>query len=814
MALGPVQAYTGPNTKLGWTELYASDSLNRAFTGMPRGVYLGFVPSITGQVLNLGRDTVIVFDTLSGAFVVGDTVNGNASGATAVIRLVQLGLPGRGFLLVDSIVGVFTPGETISAPGPTAATLQSITSEDISLAKVLTTSPYGGGRTEEAITVVLGTDASLDFSPVSITDGTYYVKLVVDYVIGQQTVAQIISIKDEPPDHRLSVGICKVTKFGAALTLETIAPENRTDPYADSVTRIGFMPADAISDLSAALTTVQEVTASHFGFRGNDLGTFDPANPKTTGLPGRLNYDLASESMAARLGKNLVVVQGNDVALQSIPSATTINVSGSFAAKIRSIQPFRDVTNGDIPSGLSVPILIRPDGRPGQTLTISNASGGFSIGDKLTGAIGSGTAIIRGVSGDTIDIDDQGPSFYVGEEVESSGTTATVVSIDPREGAITEPETGVVVTDQNLVIILDTFTGKRPINSVGAPIYGRLLFGPSGSSGPGGGDPGELLVGTGAGEQLNFTNGSTAVAGNNIDFTEYFLPGDILEGDDGRFYEISPTAGSVQVSTLFLTSGSPYVGPNGSSGMGVGSGPRRRMRYLLKFVVSSGGVEADEVIGLGSIPTGASLRFFFPAWLDRSRSNYSAALSLRTTGDSYSVQPSGSVYPGLAYNASAGPSAQIIGAVKSWQVGGVDPGAGNYHTINYQTGTVVELSPGVVSINAVGPTGPPGGAGASPPGPQGPQGSGLDNIFASLVVKSFPIGAPPATDTFDFSPRRIRAYTITGGIGEANFAPTGGHIEEVQPTPIYDVDTTLTFEVISSGFTFATFKVYCAAATN
>ena len=87
-----------------------------------------------------------------------------------------------------------------------------------------------------------------------------------------------------------------------------------------------------------------------------------------------------------------------------------------------------------------------------------------------------------------------------------------------------------------------------------------------------GGDPGELLVATGTGEQLNFTNGSTAVTGNNIDLTEYFLPGDIIEGDDGRFYEISPVSGSVQSSTLFLTPGKPYVGPNASSGLGVGSG--------------------------------------------------------------------------------------------------------------------------------------------------------------------------------------------------------------------------------------------------
>ena len=261
MALGPVQAFTGTDTKLRWTDLYASDSINKVFLGMPRGIYLGFTPIVTGQTLTLQRDTAIVFESLIGTFTVGDTVVGGASGATAIIRLVQTNLPGLGVINVDTVTGVFADGETLSAPGATA-TLNQITTDDTSIAKLSTTSTYAGGRTEEAITIILGADVVLDFAPGTITNGTYFVMVTASYEIGLESTAQVISRKFDPPDGRLEIGVCSVTKFGATLLLDPITTINRTNPYADDTTRVGFMPPGSISFLSSALQTVQEVTAA------------------------------------------------------------------------------------------------------------------------------------------------------------------------------------------------------------------------------------------------------------------------------------------------------------------------------------------------------------------------------------------------------------------------------------------------------------------------------------------------------------------------------------------------------------------------
>jgi hypothetical protein len=138
------------------------------------------------------------------------------------------------------------------------ATLDQITFEDISLVKLVTTSPFAGGRTEEAITIVVGSDVVLDFSPATIIDGTYYVMVTASYEIGRESSAQVISRLFDPADGRLEIGICSVIKFGATLILEPITTINRTDPYADNTTRAGFMPAEAVNLLEAALQTVRK----------------------------------------------------------------------------------------------------------------------------------------------------------------------------------------------------------------------------------------------------------------------------------------------------------------------------------------------------------------------------------------------------------------------------------------------------------------------------------------------------------------------------------------------------------------------------
>lgn len=814
MVLGPVQAFTRSDTKLRWTDRYSSDSVNRSFIGMPRGVYLGFSPIISGLTLTLAPDSALMFSALVGSFSIGTTVTGSTSGATAVIRLVRTPLPGRGVLQVTSVAGTFEEGETITAAGATAA-VEQFTAESMSVAQLVTSSPLAGGRSEQAVTIVTEQSVSLDFSPGSYIDGVYHVMATAYYSAGEESFAQVITRMDPPPDGRFEVGICAVTKTGGVLLLNAITPEVRTTPYADLATRYGLTDAESLEDLSAAVQTTGEVEASRLRKDGATADEFSVSLAQTTGLPSRLNSDLSGRKMADRLGKEIVVIRGNDYSV-TLPAGPTLNISGSFAALVRDHRPFRDVTNGDLPVGMDIPTVIAASGSDGMTLSVSGIQGTFTSGSKVVGGSSGATAVVRSASGSLIDINEISGSFTVNETITSSGppvATATITGIDQREGAISAPESGLGGDpDRNIVLLLDTLSGRRPTTAVGDTIYGRLLYGPSGPAAAGGGVSGELLVASAAGEQINFTNGSTAVTGNNIDFTKYLQPGDIIEGDDGRFYEVSRDTGSVQAGSFLLSTGKPYVGPNASSGLGVGSGPRRRMRFLIKLVTKTGGVESDATIVASSIPSGASIRVFFPVWFTRWRSNASGINIALGPGNPHSLQAAGSSIPGIGYNASAGPTLQTIGALKQFQVAGAPIGPGNYHTINYQTGTLSQTAAGVIAISARGPTGPAGAPGSPSPGPVGPTGPGFDGIQAG-VLKTLPITNGTGSDTFDFTPKKIRFYMITAAIRHASGGLNSGRVSDITPTPVFNTASTLTFEYKTSGGGNE-IDVFCAVATN
>ncbi|MGD9725486.1 MAG: hypothetical protein AB7L09_00365 [Nitrospira sp.] len=818
MALGPVNVFTQSGVKLRWTDQYASDAINRAFTGVPRGIYLGFTPSISGLTLTLSPDVAIVYSGITGAFTQDTTVTGGSSGATAVIRVDRAPLPGRGILQLTGLTGTFEVGETITALGA-SATVDGFTSEGVSVAVLSTTSTLAGDRTEETLTVVTPSEQELDFSPVSVIDGVYHIMVTAGYEMGTETTAQIISRLLVPADNRFEINVCTVTKTSGTLVLSTYTPFNRFTPYADGPTRHGFSDPGSIEDLQAALLTVQEVAAARTGSDGVVSSAFSVQNSQTTGLPNRLNTDLRNDNMASRLGKQMIVVKGN---VYDVPTASaTLNVSGSFSAKTRDYQPYRDVSNNIVPTGVTVPVLISPSGTDGIILSVSGITGTFTAGEDISGAASGAKGVIRSVSGSLVEVNELLGSFFVGEAVSSVGpptASGTITAIDQAEGAITAEDGGTGGDPtRNLVTVLDTLEGKRPTNASGNAVYGRLLFGPSGAAGTGGGDPGELLVATGSGEQINWTNGSTAVTGNNIDFTQYLLPGDIIEGDDGRLYEVSPASGSVQAGTFLLTTGKPYVGPNASSGLSVGSGPRRRLRFILQFVTRTGGVETATTIDTNMVPAGAQLAIFFPGWFNRALSRYSASLDLRAVGDPHRVQSPGSDVPGLGYH-GLNSGLPLIGAIKSWQVAGVDPGSGNYHTVNYLTGTVTQTSTGVAAIFARGPQGPTGPAGVGSPGPQGPTGVGFNGIQNLSPINVSVIGSPGiGTDTFDVSPNKIRFYTITAGIREAGTYLDTGIINNIDPTPTFNSDSILTFEyrVDDAGsFQGTNITVFCAIATD
>ena len=721
--------------KARWGERYTSDAVNKKFVGFPRGVYYGFVPSTIGLELSLKPDISVSFTARSGAPIIGEVITGGTSSATANIRVIS-----SGFFLIDTLFGSFQIGETITG-GTTSFTAEvtNAFSDGISFARVTSNTPTVFGRNEHTLDVMTTDTVKINFT--GFIDGTYFIFVTGSYKIGSTTIATVQSRTTPPPNLTTEVLVCVVTKVSSDLSVQATAPNTRQEPFAGTGQRVGFMPGGSIESLLAASNTTDEVIASREGTDGTVADVFDISFPQTTGLPDRLRDDLSRESMSGRLGKRIVSVRGNDHPVATpVLAGTTINVSGSFSARSRDHQPFRDVTNEDLPSGVPVPIGLSSNASDVITLTITLVSGSFSVGEVLIGATSGAKGIIRAATATTIDLDELIGVFQDGETVDSAGPpagSATLVSVDFREGAITAFVVGIGGDAvRNLVPIVDTFTGRKPVDEDGNIIYGRLLFGPDGVSFPGGGDPGELLVATGA-ETVTFVQGSPTVTNTGLNFTNHFLPGDLIEGADGRFYEIDPSAGSVTSTSLTLTTGKEYLGTNASVGGGAVSPndhPIRRRRFELKFVSLASGSEADKDITPGTtIPSGAALRPFFPCWLSGAQSNYDAHFELRAPGDAYGLAQE--TIPGVAYNAPGdggaigGIGLPVIGSIRTIQKDGLTVGNGNFHTINFTDGNVTSPSPGVIRIEAAGPPGAPGTGGAGDPGPIGPTGEGYSTIF-------------------------------------------------------------------------------------
>jgi hypothetical protein len=850
MTLGPTETLTKDNVKVRWGEGYTSDSLNKKFLGIPRGIYLGFIPSASGLVLSLSPDIAITLAMSSNtAFEVNDTITGSVSGTNAIVLAVSIG-----FILISPPTGgtgVFNAGETINAsPSGASGSVGEFVSEDISFARVVSDTPLVPGRSEDMIDLVTGDTVTLDFT--GFNDGTYYVYTTGSYSVGAVTVGAVSTRTAPPPNTVQEILICVVTKVGGALSIQATAPVTRQEPFATSGSRIGFMPGGSIDQLVAANVTTQEVVASRQDTTGAVAPGFDSGTPQTTGLPSRLAADLSRAGLANRLGKRVVTVQGNDydptisTAISNMAQTGTAspvyNISGSFAARVRSEQPFQDLTNGTLPGqtltfptvtgtfvvgemvvggsgstasvqsvtsltitiynivgfgfnngevvrgqtsgaiatvasstgGVRVPVVSDPNASYVVTLTLTGTIGSFSVGDVITGSLSGAQGIVRDTSGSTLDVEELYGTFRIVfppatpvEVVTGPSGHGTVTLISQNTGAITAPASGSGGDpDRNIATITETFAGRKPIDLNGNPIYGRLLFGPNGAAGsPGsGGGPGELLVGTGGTQEINFVQGSVTVTvtNNNLDFTEYFISGDIIEGADGRFYEVSPVFGSVTTDSITLTTGKPYLGPNASAGGGApfGSpGARRRRRYLIEPVVLSGGAEASASITAGTnIPTSALLRIFFPAWLTEEQSSFDANFAKQAPGDGVILATA--PVPGVGYNANtaalppAAP-APVIGAIRQIQNGGSPVSPGNFHTINFSAGATPG-GPGIIDVSAsAGPTGPTG--------PTGPAGPGF-TTYGFGLTSSIPISTTSGSQSITPSPFIASIKMASAGI--------------------------------------------------
>jgi len=739
MVAGPVQSFSRDNIKARWTERYTSDAVNKKFVGIPRGCYLGFVPSPTGLILSLKPDKSIAYSAPSGVFVEGETLTGGTSGATAVVRVVSLN-----YILIDTIVGgPFAVGETIST-GSGSASVEHFGEEGVSLARVVSSSSLAAGRSEHMIDVITSDTVDLNFT--GFADGVYYVILTASYEVGQTTIGNIVTRTTPPPTGPQEVLICVATKVGVGLTVSATTPLTRHDPHAFVGTRIGFMPGGSIESLQQAIIATDEIVAARQFSDGTTAPAFNPVSPQTTGVPFRLNTDLGNVAMGGRLGKVASAIGGNQFTLAG--PASQANVSGSFSTRNRDVEPFRDLspaTGIGLPTGI-VP-AIKAGGSEAVQLTLSGIVGSFAVGLPVIGSSSGATAIIKTVdgTGTVLTVGDFVGTPFIGEVITQTAPPATGTiapgGIDLLEGAITGL-TG-TTTGSNVCVVIDTATGRKAIDSSGNPIFGRLVFDPTGGLS----NSGDYDLST-SGGLLNFTASTTTVvvssAPGTVTTPDMIAVGDLIEGDDGRFYEVASIAGSPNVTSFNVPVSKPYVGPTQ-----VNVASRRRRRFLLEFKIVSSGVESAATLAAGTY------KFFFPAWFTLEKSNLDATLQMLAPGDT-SVPQASSSLAGVALAAPGHVSspAALIGAIQTATSGGGGPiGNGNFHTINFSAGAS-QSAPGVLDValsaGASGPAGPTG-----PTGPTGPIGPGFSSIepFQSKVLATAGL---PASGTI--------GYTFSGAV--------------------------------------------------
>jgi len=745
MALGPTQSFTKDNVKVRWGERYTSDALNKKFLGIPRGIYLGFVPSPVGLLLNLKTDKVVTFYNGSTTpFAINDVITGGTSLTNAIVRSIS-----NGFLLVDSVSGgsgTFDPGESIQNGSLTAsATVGQFVQEGVSFARVVSGTPLVAGRSEDMVDIITGDDVQLDFT--GFNDGTYHIYATGAYSVGAVTTSAIASRTAPPPNGLTEVLICQVIKLGLTLTVLSTSPATRQEPFASQGTRIGFMPGGSIEALNLAVNSVLEVISARRGSDGVTAAPFNPAAAQTTGLPSRLNRDLSPASMASRLGKNRLTIQGNDFSL--LAGATSINVSGSFAARNRALEPYKDIspaTGIAVPAG--VPVAIPASGSPYVDLAVTGGSGTWTPGLLVTGATSGATAIIKVVTGvnptPTLSVGDFVGTLFVGEVIAQTlpAATGTIATIDQRQGALTEVS-GAPATSPNVVTIIDAATGSKPFEaSTAAPIYGRLVYGPGGAS-----NPGELTL-TG-GQQLNFASGSSTVvvAAGPITTPAEIAVGDIIEGADGRFYEVETITGSPNIASFTTPVAKPYVGPTVSN-----SGGRRRRKFNLEFKKIVAGVETAATLPIGTY------RLFFPAWFTAEKSNFDATMSSQAP-ESVALAVAEAVDGTGAITTVGGTVALTAAQASDHRLGRVITGTGN------GTGGVTNSGRKTIKINQ--------GSGIGVVVTDSP---GSDEVVIT-ITNSNPGGGGPAA----YGGPMFPDVTTAGGVAGSGGYAQGSHQHPISP---------------------------------
>lgn len=357
MAIYPVQFFTQENVRIRRREDYKSRPLVEKFMGMPRGVYLGFLPTAGANDVTLDVDPVRGFSVLKvasgtdpgGMDVIYDipvvldftsalpselpayivaTADYDRTGSTSAqitARSVPI-ITGELLYTVGGSTEVFDLSTVTLASTPIRpSTVQIFVTNSISGPTVIT----DDGRGNLVGVDGLDTTGTVDYRTGALTGLTAPLAaastITADYEEGITPYEVLICIVDGPP---------------GALSVRTDEPHERTTPIARAGVPYGFMPAGSIETLDVIVDTVNEVTAARVDLSGTGWGS----------LSERFAEDAGAPSMAGRLAPVLRLLRSNEYT--GLEGATTISVGGSLSEVNRDFLPKLTLPGGGSESQL------------------------------------------------------------------------------------------------------------------------------------------------------------------------------------------------------------------------------------------------------------------------------------------------------------------------------------------------------------------------------------------------------------------------------------------------------------------------------
>ena len=363
MAVYPVEVFTEGNAIVGRSDQYGSSTLGKKFLGQPKGVYIGFTPSVTppSEILTLEVDP---------------------SEGFSCIKLPSSDDPAGLDLIIDRNITIDFTGQP-AGDYPIAVIARAFYAEDGSSATsaslvTQTYSPITNPR-DVLVAIIDGPSTAMTLLNRMVHSA---VPLGTTFQVGESiTGADSAATADVLDVGTLNL-LVKVTSgsfvTGEIVTgdLSTVSARNvlltrsADIPLALGEANFGFMPSGSIESLQAATDIVNEIVSARIGL---DSTVYED-------LSARLAGDQTAASMAGRLGVAFRVLRSNDYDIAA--GEESIIVSGSFSEVDRDHNPM--VTLGGSGSESTQGAVASPIDQIRNVCVVQDANSGYRPIDDPT----------------------------------------------------------------------------------------------------------------------------------------------------------------------------------------------------------------------------------------------------------------------------------------------------------------------------------------------------------------------------------------------------------------------------------------------